>query len=70
MSVLLAASKASHASLPSRSLLLLSCAASINNNAAPYVVGPHRMTVTLHIFERNVGIRATSKQMRRSVNWN
>ena len=69
MSVPLAASKVSRASLLSRNLLLLNLAASIYNAAASYVVGLHHAVVSCHVIEGDVGIKVTSRQMQCSVNW-
>jgi hypothetical protein len=51
MSVTLAASKVSHASLPLRNLPLLNPATSIYNGAAPYVVGLHQVVVSCHVID-------------------
>jgi hypothetical protein len=66
MSVLLAVSKVSRASLPSRSSLLLKYVASTNDSAVSYVV----VIISRHILDPGVGIRVISRLMRPSVDWN
>jgi hypothetical protein len=66
MSVLLAVSKVSRASLPSRNSLLLKYVVSTNNGAASYVV----VIIPRHILDPSVGIRVISRQMRPSADWN
>jgi hypothetical protein len=66
MSVTLAASKVSHASLPLRNLPLLNPATSIYNGAAPYVVGLHQVVVSCHVIDggrRYKGDLKAEKQM-------
>jgi hypothetical protein len=69
MSDLLVASRVLRASLPSRSLLLPNHATSINNNAAFYEVGPHRIVVSCPTLGRVIGIKVISKHMQSSVDW-